>query len=184
MNPAVIAPAPLHYDRRSIALHWLTAALVLTLWALGQTIDAFPKGDPRTAARSLHICLGAALALVLAYRIWWRLDGGSRLPMAGTGWIDSAGAWTHKLLYLLLIATVLLGIGNAWARGDSLFNLFKIPSFAPDDKDLHETIEDWHAYAANTLFVVALAHAAAGLFHHYIAKDDVLRRVLPRLSRR
>jgi len=55
-------------------LHWLTAALVISLWALGQTIDWFPKGNPRVFARSMHISLGIALALVLVARIHWRFS--------------------------------------------------------------------------------------------------------------
>ena len=75
---------PLNYDSRSIRLHWVTAALVAVLWCLGQTIDWFPKGDIRIAARSAHILLGAVLALILAYRIWWRVSDGRRLPPAGS----------------------------------------------------------------------------------------------------
>jgi cytochrome b561 len=167
------------YDRRTIVLHWLTALLVLGLWSLGQCIDFFPKGDPRIAARSTHIVLGATLGLVLAYRIWWRLSYGQRLPPAGAGWMDVAAALTHRLLYLLLAVTVLLGIANAWGRGDSLFNLVRIPSFAPDNPDLRETIEDWHGLAADTLLIVAGLHAAAGIFHHLVLKDGVMRRMLP-----
>ncbi|MGH8202890.1 MAG: cytochrome b/b6 domain-containing protein, partial [Steroidobacteraceae bacterium] len=59
-----IAPA-VTYDRLSIVLHWLTAGLVVVLWTLGQTIDFFPKGAPKIDARSVHITLGATLALVL-----------------------------------------------------------------------------------------------------------------------
>ncbi|MDE2080835.1 MAG: cytochrome b/b6 domain-containing protein [Burkholderiales bacterium] len=169
----------LRYDRRSIALHWLTAALVLALWLLGQTIDWFPRGDPRVAARSLHITLGVTLAVVLVLRLRWRLGAASaKLPPAGAGWLDRAGLLAHKLLYLLLAVTVLLGLANAWEQGDSIFGLFTIPAFDAADKALRHTIEDWHALGANVLFALAGAHAAAALLHHYVFKDDVLRRML------
>ena len=86
---------------------------------------------------------------------------------------------THGLLYVLLVAAVALGIANTWIRGDTIFNLFKIPSFDPTNKDLREPIEEWHALAANTLLVVALLHAVAGLQHHFVRNDGVLRRMLP-----
>lgn len=168
------------YDRRTIALHWLTAALVIALWALGQSIDWFPK-SARVYARSTHISLGVALALVLSMRIQWRFFGGGlHLPPAGRGALDRVATLTHWLLYGLLVATVALGIANAWERGDTIFNLFKIPSFAPADKDLRSAIEDWHGDAANILALLALFHAAAALVHHYLWKDGVLRRMLPR----
>jgi cytochrome b561 len=174
-----IAAAPLRYDSRSILLHWLTAALVATLWSLGQTIDWFPKGDLQIAARSLHIVLGVALALVLVCRLLWRLGDGTQLPPAGAGWLDKVAALTHKLLYVLLVATVTLGLANAWVRGDTLFGLLTIPAFDPGNKGLRTTIQDWHGLAANVLLFVALGHAAAGLLHHFVLKDDVLRRMLP-----
>ncbi len=168
------------YDSRTIALHWLTAALVLGLWLLGQTIDWFPKGTPRAIARSTHIAFGVVLAAVLVRRIWWRLGGGLRLPQAGSRVLDTIAAWTHRSLYLLVAGTVLLGLANAWIRGDTLFLVLKIPAFDPGNAALRESVEDWHALAANVLLVVAGLHAAAGLLHHVVLKDGILRRMLPR----
>ena len=162
-------------------MHWLTAALVASLWLLGQTIDWFPKGEARIAARSTHIFLGAALAMVLSLRIGWRLGSTSvRLDPAGAGWLDRTGALAHKLLYVLLVGTVALGLVNAGVRGDTVFGLFTIPAFDANNKALRETVEDWHGLAANALLIVAMLHAAAALLHHFILKDDVLRRMLPR----
>jgi cytochrome b561 len=174
------APLALHYDRRTIALHWLTAALVVGLWLLGQGIDWFPKGTPRSLARSTHIALGALLALVLARRIWWRLAGGVRLPPAGSGALDTLATLTHTVLYILLVGTVLLGLANAWVRGDTLFMALKIPAFDPGNAALRESVEDLHSWAANIVLAVAGLHAAAALLHHFVWKDDVLRRMLRR----
>jgi len=167
------------YDRRTIALHWLTAALVVALWALGQSIDLFPKGGARITARSLHISGGSLLALILCYRIWWRLAHGAQLPATGASRLDTLATVVHKALYLLLISTVVLGVANTWVRGDSLFNLFTIPSFDAGNKALRENVEDWHGLAANVLGFVALLHSGAGILHHLVWKDKVLQRMLP-----
>jgi cytochrome b561 len=178
MKPS--SPLSPSYDRRTIALHWLTAALVISLWLLGQTIDWFPKGSPRAIARSSHIALGVGLAFVLIRRIWWRLAGGVHLPQAGRSALDTVATLTHRVLYLLLVGTVLLGIANAWVRGDTLFMLLKIPAFDPGNTALRESVEDLHAWSANTLLIVAGLHAAAALLHHVVFKDEVLRRMVPR----
>jgi len=178
-----IAPS-FRYDQRSIVLHWLSAALVAALWALGQTVDWFPKGNPRSFARSLHIVFGLTLALVLIARLWWGLGGSAQRPPAASTRLDRIAALTHKLLYLLLAGVVLLGLANAWVRGDTLFNALTIPAFDPGNKALRETVEEWHGLAANALLMVALFHAAAGLLHHFVFKDDVLRRMLPTRSPR
>ena len=171
----------LPYDRPSILLHWLTAGLVFGLWLAGQTIDWFPKGDARVAARSLHIVFGALLAMVIALRIVWRLSpGAAHPPSAGAGALDAAARFAHRLLYLLLVVTVVLGVANAWVRGDRIFALFTIPAFDPGNRGLRETVEDWHGLAANVLLGLALFHAAAALLHQFVLKDDLLRRMWPR----
>ena len=171
-------PTHPHYDRETVVLHWLTAVLVVSLWCLGQTIDWFPKGNARVFARSTHIAFGALLAAVLVVRIGWRLTAGAKLPPAGLGWLDKLATLTHSGLYALLVTTVALGIANAWVRGDSLFNLFKIPAFHTTNEGLRDTVENWHAFSANTLLVLAFFHASAALVHHFYWKDGVLRRML------
>ena len=171
--------AQLNYDVRTIRVHWITGALVIVLWCLGQTIDWFPKGNPRTAARSLHICLGVMLGLILCYRLWWRLSAGPHLPAAGSGMIQALATVVHFALYATLLAVVVLGLANVWMRGDTIFNLFTVPAFDPGNKALRNQIEDLHGLGANILLALAGFHAAAALVHHFIWKDNVLRRMLP-----
>lgn len=179
-NAGLMAPLPTSYDSRSIRLHWITAALVTALWCLGQTIDWFPKGDARIAARSMHICLGIALALVLCMRITWRLTRGQRLPGVGNAFVRVLSASVHYALYGLIAAAVTLGIFFTWVRGDNVFNLFAIPAFDPGNKPLRTQVGDLHALIANVLICVAGFHAAAGLAHHFVWKDEVLWRMIPR----
>ena len=153
---------PLHYDTKTIWLHWLTAVLVIALWAIGQTIDWFPRGTPRTLVRSLHISSGALLALILVYRIWWRSTAGARLAPASTGAANTLAKLIHLAIYAAMIATLVLGIANTWIRGDNLFDLVKIPAFDPGNKELRESVEELHGLAANLLLILAAFHATAG----------------------
>jgi len=171
------------YDFMTVCLHWLTAGLIIALWCLGQTIDWFPRGGARIFARSTHIGLGALLGFVLLFRIWWRTTSGAHLAPLGSRTVQSLAKSMHIALYLVLLATVALGVANTWVRGDNLFNIYKIPSFAPGDKALRASVEDYHAFAANLLLIMAALHAAAGLAHQYILKDGTLNRMLPTRTR-
>ena len=173
------APALQQYDTRTIVLHWITAALVVVLWLSAQLIDSFPRGPARANMRSVHITLGVILALVLVSRIAWRRLAGTRLPAVGHPSLTRLAGMVHVALYALLVAEVLLGITNAWARGDSIFGLFTIPSFAPGNRPLRNLIGRLHDLVANTILVVAGFHALAALAHHYFWKDQVLRRMWP-----
>lgn len=166
------------YDTPTIVLHWLTATLVGTLWVIGQTVD-FPTGAWRVDYRSVHIVLGVMLIGVLATRAVWRVSRGLVMPPERHLLLAAAAKTVHWLLYLLLIATLGLGVGYEWARGDSIFNLFRVSSFAPGDRALVHWIGGWHALAANTLLIVAGVHALAALSHHYVLRDEVLARMAP-----
>jgi cytochrome b561 len=169
------------YDRTTIVLHWTTVLLVAALWALGQTIDVFPRGSARVAARSVHILLGLLLGIVLVARFGWRAGGGVQLAPAGSGDLgDKLALLTHRVLYALLVLAVLFGIANTWVRGDTLFGVFTIPSVAPGNRSLRGAVEELHELSANVLLAIALFHAGAALVHHFVLKDAVLRRMLPR----
>lgn len=171
--------APARYDGVSILLHWITAALVVMLWTLGQTIDWFPKGAPKIDARSTHFLLGVILGLVLLARVAWRASAGRSLPLSDSGWIGIMAKAVHYGLYIILAATVVLGIFNAWQRGDVVFNVFTIPKLVPGDLALKHTLEELHGDFADVVLIVAGLHAAAALVHHYLLRDSVLRRMLP-----
>lgn len=170
---------PARYDGVSILLHWITAALVVILWTLGQCIDFFPKGAPKIDARSTHFLLGAMLAVVLIIRMAWRASAGRSLPLADPGWMGVAAKAVHYGLYVLVAATVVLGIFNAWQRGDVVFNVFTIPKLVPGDVALKKTLEDLHGDFADAVLIIAGLHAAAALAHHYVLRNAVLRRMLP-----
>jgi len=180
MQPTPSLAAPESYDRHTIALHWITAALVLLLWGSAQLIDFFAKGAPRWNMLGVHMTLGVILAVILLRRVFWRFTAGTRLPPADAGWRGRAAVATHFLLYGLLIAQVLLGFANAWVRGEHVYTWFVIPAFDPADKDLRHNVGELHELGANLILIVAGLHAAAGLFHHYMLRDGVLRRMWPK----
>jgi cytochrome b561 len=168
----------LRHDPTTIALHWITAVLVAVLWTIGQTVDVFPNGPLRIDYRSLHITLGVLLILVLVARLVWRLTRRHALPPIDSGLLLVIARTTHLVLYALLVVTVVFGVNYLWARGDSIFNEFRVPQMVPGDRALIHQIGDWHALAANAVLIVAGLHAAAALFHHYVLRDETLRRML------
>ncbi len=168
------------YDRRTIHLHWLTAVLVAATWVLAEVIDDFPRGMPRIGARSTHIILGVLLIVVVARRVWWRVWHGQRLAVPGPRWLTSIAAAAHLLLYAGLVVVLMVGVANAWARGDTLFGLVAIPKLLPSHTQLKPTLESLHRFMANALVIAAAAHALAACLHHFYLKDEVLRRMLGR----
>jgi cytochrome b561 len=169
-----------HYDMATIWLHWLTVALVATLWSLGQVAGWLPRGPFHSAVWSTHVMLGLLLALVLATRIIWRAGYGRVLPPADRGLLHWLAKGTHYALYLLLSAVVILGIANASYRGFDLYGVWAMPRFGHGIPATERSINTLHEWAANLLVLVALGHAAAALGHQYFWRDHLLERMRPR----
>ncbi|MDO9425202.1 MAG: cytochrome b/b6 domain-containing protein [Methylobacterium sp.] len=166
------------YDRTTITLHWLTVALVLTLWLVGTFLeDVVPKGALRSGIWSAHFVLGFAFLGVLVALLAWRNTNGRQLP------VEDPGAW-HVLakanlatLYLLLFVIAGLGIANAFVRGVTLIGPIALPQVG--DPEWRRPLTYWHGIAANILMVFAFLHASAALFDHYLWRGPVLARMVP-----
>jgi cytochrome b561 len=181
MSDAVTLPAGfVRYDPFTRLLHWLTFALVIVLYASAQVIDLFPRDGGRVEVRSVHILLGLTLLGVLLLRLVWRSTpwGGRQPPRRGLG--DWAAHAVHRLLVLLVAANILFGLLNFAVRGDAIFTWVKLPALAADYPDVRHFVGELHEWGANLILAVAGLHAAAALAHHYLLRDGVLRRMLPR----
>jgi len=169
------------YDGVAIALHWATALLVVVQFALAETWDWFAK-PTRQGMESVHISLGVLLTAVVIARLVWRWLPGHQVSSVGAGWVKLASKAVHYLLYVLLVVQAGLGFAFRWAQGHPVgfFGLFGIPGpfgelARPERRQLHE-LHEWGGWA---IVIIALLHALAALYHHYVLKDRVLKRMLP-----
>ena len=177
----------LRYDHATIALHWLTAILVIALFALAEAWGFLPRGTPlRRGFQSLHISLGILLTAVLIARLVWRLTHGRDLPPSASGLKNLASTTMHWALYALLAAQVVLGFLFRWAQGEPFlfFGLFSIPSPMTADRPTAHSYGELHNTVAWALIVLAGCHAAVALLRQYVVRDGVLLRMLPGLASR
>ncbi|WP_457155810.1 cytochrome b [Mesorhizobium sp. P5_C1] len=69
-----------------------------------------------------------------------------------------------------------------WFRGNELsfFGLFTIPApFAPD-RTTDRTIRELHSLCADGILIAVGLHALAALYHHFVRRDAILTRMLPK----
>jgi cytochrome b561 len=124
--------------------------------------------------------LGVLLLVIFAARVIWRLTKGRRLPAADSGVLHTVAKAIHWGLYTLLAAMLVVGLFLAWTRGDSMFNLFRIPAYAPGNRALADQVQEIHATIGYLILAVAGLHAAAALLHGLVWRDGVLSRMLTR----
>ena len=93
-------------------------------------------------------------------------------------------AWPAKALHLALYAFFIvqpaLGLMTAWTDGKVImlpFTDLALPGLMAPDKALAHTLEDLHHDLGEIFYWVIGLHIAASLFHHFIRRDDTLRRM-------
>lgn len=180
------------YDGLTILLHWLTALCVIFLFASAHIWEVLERGTPlRKGLQSVHISVGILLAAIILGRLLWRLftviTGRSKQePVAMPVMMKAAAHLTHLALYILLITQIVLGFLFRWSQAEPFyfFGLFPIPDVFNFDSVMTRTFGTLHNNVAWALIVLAGVHALAALFHHYVLRDGILRRMLPgRVSR-
>lgn len=177
-----IPPRP----RALVRLHWLTLWLLVLAAVVIFVRDQVDGRHLRFWLLEIHRHLGLIVLALFAVRVLVRLRAG-RLPAGGhLAWpLRAAATLTHLALYACLLALPMLGwlLSDALGNSVHLFGLTLPHLVAPDD-DLADRALVWHQDAAWALLGLALLHAGAALFHHFVLRDGVLRAMLPRRRRR
>ncbi|MER9726543.1 MULTISPECIES: cytochrome b/b6 domain-containing protein [unclassified Mesorhizobium] len=154
------------YSGLQISLHWMIAALVLFQLLFGEnmTIYVDAAADRRQLSSygqtmgSAHYWVGLAILLLVFVRLAVRLFIGAPKPQSTMPkWMAFASRTTHALFYGLLVAAPVSGL-----------LAFYVWSW----------MGDVHTWAKPVFIVLICIHAGAALFHHFILKGAVLRRML------
>lgn len=171
------------YDHVAIGLHWLIAGLIVVGFALGLTIDLFSP-DLKGAAINAHALIGLAVLALSLFRLSWRLSHRPpELPATMGALARLSAKLVHLALYALMIVIPLIGIPALLWRGRGLdLGLFQLASPFTRTPEVYRPLTEVHELASFALVALALAHAAAALYHQYVRRDGVLARMAPWLG--
>ena len=176
----------MHYTATAKLLHWLMAALLFGLLALGFYMHDLPLSPTKLQIYSWHKWAGVTAFLLVSFRLFWRLTHRPpALPESMPRLMQFAAHAGHLLLYVLMVAIPLSGWLMSSAKGFQTvyFGILPIPDLLDKNKALGDLLALVHK-SLNLLFVAVLAgHIGAALKHHFIDKDDILIRMAPRHSK-
>jgi cytochrome b561 len=164
----------------SISFHWLLALLIIVMLALGLYMTTLPVSPQKFKLYGLHKEIGMTILLLAFLRLFWRLA--NRVPpLDELSMFEKISAKAmHWLLYGFMFAMPITGWLMTSAAGFpvSFFGWFTVPDLiGPNDayRKLFDTVHEWLGYG---LIAAISLHTAAALKHHFIDKDDILRRML------
>ena len=161
-------------------LHWLMAALVLTMLGIGVAMVA-SLADYHTLV-SIHRPLGILILILVVIRFVNRtLSKLPPFPATMSPQERFAAHASEVLLYTLLFVEPLVGWGmlSAARYPIVLFGSFHLFPILPHSVMLYAALRKAHTFIAYLLFLAFIAHFGAILFHTLIVRDGMLGRMVP-----
>ena len=165
----------------SIGLHWITAVLIICLAIVGLIMSELPTSAFKMQVFALHKSFGITVLALTMLRLAWRLFAGTPHAIAGSRLQTLAAKIVHAAMYGILIAMPLSGWLYNSASGFPLrwFGVISLPKlftgFNPSIKAFALNIHESLFYVLAALLLV---HASAALYHHYIVRDNTLKRMI------
>ncbi len=175
--------------------HWSVAILFLLAYVSVYYRQWFtqPSTDINMTALYLHLSIGITIAVFVLLRILYKFIDKTPKDPPGSKFEHMAAKGAHILLYAVMIIMPLTGYFGTGLDTDFFF-LFEIPRF--QDTAIYNTIIvdllglTWEQFeppidfihkqgGATIVWMLITVHIAAALYHHFIRKDNVLRRMLP-----
>jgi cytochrome b561 len=162
------------------ALHWLMAVLIVGLLALGLVMHEMPLSPRKLELYSWHKWFGVTVFLLVWLRLAWRLTHRPpALPATLSPPMQRLARAGHALLYGLMIVIPLSGWLMSSAKGVQTvwFGVVPLPDLLPRDRALGDLLQQAHQLLNLLLMLTLAGHVLAALWHHFVLKDDTLRRM-------
>jgi cytochrome b561 len=175
-----------HYDTVARLFHWTTAVLVLLIIPIGWVMTRLDRGLAQDILFITHESIGLTILGLTAARIAWRLSHPAPPRSPDLSPLEArASGIVHMVLYLFLLALPISGYIMEVAGGFPLtyFGLAEVPRLVVKDEPLSKLAETAHLTLQFGVSLCIALHIGAALHHHFLRRNDVLARMLPRLGR-
>lgn len=168
------------YGAMAIIFHWVMAVLIILLVAVGLYMTRIPISLAKLKLYGWHKEWGLLVLALVMLRIVWRFSNVTPL-LTGLPWWEKLAAQTvHWAFYGFMFALPVTGwlLTSAAGLPPSFFGLGVLPSLVAPNSHLQAVLTTIHQYLSYALILAFCAHVGAALKHHFINKDDILRRML------
>ena len=170
------------YGLVSIAIHWLVAVTVISLFAVGWYMMQLGYYDSLyRILPTWHKSIGILLFATMLFRVFWKCYSPTPTHENSLTKVETkASSIVHGLIYILLFAIMVTGylISTADGRPIAVFNWFEVPALIYDIDGQEDLAGKLHWYLAVTLMSLVGLHALGALKHHFIDKDHTLKKML------
>ncbi len=160
--------------------HWVLFIMLTIAVIAGNVVHSMPKGDEKMEMLGQHKAFGVLILTLVLLRFLWRLINTKPDHIPG---VSAAQAFLsdvmHWGLYVLMLAQPLSGLLMSQSAGYpiSFFGLGTVPTIIGENEQLADFFHEAHEIIWVLLVVAVVGHIAAALHHHFIIKNDTLKRM-------
>jgi cytochrome b561 len=160
--------------------HWVVGLMFIALLVVGVYMSNFAQAPLKWDLYSMHKSFGVIIMLFIAARIIWLLFDNKIDNKSLTKFERIASASTHGILYLLMIIMPVSGMLMSMAKGYSVkvFDWFTLPMLVEKNETIATAASITHEFGGYVAIAMVLFHIVAALYHHFVKKDNVLRRMV------
>lgn len=164
------------YTKRLAAIHWFTLLLFIAAFYLGHELDETEAVAAKMALYPYHFILGDLVLILTLVRTYFLRKDGKPAPIAGGSAIaNKVSTGIHHLLYVLLIALPISGMVMINTTGLITALQAHDASQMPDLEKF--TIHEVHAAIVAIIMLTIALHVIAALYHQFVLKDNLIRRM-------
>ncbi len=161
-------------------VHWSSVLLVLLAYVTSEAAEDLQSGG----IGQWHVLAGLLLLVLFIPRLLGYVLRRRGVPLPGPESGPAAriaAATVHIALLLFLVVEPLLGILTLWTEGHAMpvpFTSWAVPPLIAMGAGAGELLEELHETVGNIFYAVIGVHVLASLWHHFVRRDDVLRRMV------
>jgi len=164
----------------AILLHWTMAILIIGLLILGLYMTNMPVSAHKLKYYGWHKEFGILVLMLVVVRLTWRLT--NTLPtLASIPPLEQfAARAAHWTFYFFMFAMPITGwlLTSAAGLPVSFFGWFVLPNLIAANKETLEIMSEIHEWLGYGLIGTFCLHTLAALKHHFVNKDEILKRML------
>jgi cytochrome b561 len=174
------------YTRTAVTLHWIIALLIFATFPLALYMTGLHLSPLKLRLYAYHKWIGMIVLMLAVIRIYWRITHRPpAMPEHMVKWEKLAAHAMHHALYLLILIVPVTGWMMSSAKGFPvvLFGVLPLPDLVGKNKELGDLLQGIHEVLNYIMLGLVIAHIAAALKHHFIERDDILKRMVPYLNK-
>ena len=164
------------YGLISIVFHWIMALIIIVTFLLGLNLKY--NYQYYYEILKLHNSFGITIFLLAIFRITWKFINIQPARLPNKKIFMKLATFNHIFFYILFFMMPITGYLLTNLQGDIVsFYGVGLPEIIESNRDFKNYTHIIHDLLGNILLILFGLHVLGALYHHYLIKDNTLRRI-------